>query len=295
MKLAHLFRCTLTCISPKLNTVVTYYMKFRKKLNLKDPKDLKEKILWLKLRDYATNPLIRQCADKYAVRQHIQQQGCEEILIPLIAAYDRVEDIPWDELPNSFVIKWNFGCGFNIICPDKSRLNIPAVIKKMNKWSKTRYHLGYSEMQYKGVPKKILVEEFLKPEHGHLPDDYKVYCFNGEPKATLYMSGRNTKNANAVFMDNDWNFLAETGKAKYSHITELPERPTTFDQMLEYARILSKPFPFVRMDFYEINGKIYFGEMTFTPAGGYDVSQCPIDGKPMGDYLDVTPEITIPN
>lgn len=294
MKLAHLFRCTLTCISPKLNTKVTYRMKFRKKLDLKNPKNLREKILYLKLRDYATHPLIRQCADKYAVRDYIEKQGCGEILIPLIAAYDRVEDIPWEDLPDAFAMKWNFGCGFNLICPDKTKLNIPAAKEKLERWRKTRYHLGYSEMQYKGVPKKILVEKYLKPKSGALPDDYKIYCFHGEPKATLYMSGRHTSSMQAVFMDNDWNLLGETGKKKYVHTTAMPEKPASFEAMLDYARKLSAPFPFVRMDFYEIDGKVYFGEMTFTPAGGYDVSQCLVDGKPMGDLVDHTQEIKNP-
>lgn len=287
MTFAHRFRSLLTRISPVLNTKVTYFMKFKKRLNLKDPKDLKEKILWLKLRDYETNPLVRQCADKYAVRAYILEKGCPEILVPLIASYDSVEEIDWDSLPEAFAMKWNFGCGFNIICPDKSQLDIPQTIEKMEKWGKSKYHLLYSEMQYKDVPKKIIVEQYLKPESGKLPEDYKLYCFNGKPLAVLYLAGRETEHMQAVFMDPQWNLLGETGKAKYKALTELPPKPQALDKMVEYAKRLSEPFEFVRVDFYEIDGQVYFGEMTFTPAGGFEVSQCKINGKTMGELLEI--------
>lgn len=287
MKLAHLFRSALTCISPVLNTKVTYFMKFKKKLDLKNPKDLREKILWLKLRDYETNALVRQCADKYAVRSYIEEKGCPEILVPLIASYDSVDEIDWNALPESFAMKWNFGCGFNIICPDKSKLDIPQTVEKMKKWGKTRYHLGHSEMQYKDVPKKIIVEQYLKPKSGNLPEDYKVYCFHGKPLAILFMAGRHTENMQAVFMDPQWQLLGSTGKAKYKDVADLPGKPAALDKMLEYAQKLSEPFEFVRADFYEIDGQVYFGELTFTPAGGFDVSQCKIDGKPMGEFLQI--------
>lgn len=287
MTLAHLFRSALTCISPVLNTKVTYFMKFKKRLDLKEPKDLKEKILWLKLRDYETNPLVRQCADKYAVRSYVQEKGCEDILVPLIAAYDTVDEIDWEALPEAFAMKWNFGCGFNIICPDKSKLDIPRAVEKLKKWGKTRYHLGYSEMQYKDVPKKIIVEQYLKPESGTLPEDYKIYCFNGKPLAVLFLAGRNTDNMQAVFMDPQWNLLGQTGKAKYKELTAIPSRPVALEQLLKCAEKLSQPFEFVRVDFYEIDGRVYFGELTFTPAGGFDVSQCMIDGKTMGELLEI--------
>ena len=128
-KVEYWFKCILTLISPRLNTMVVYYFKFKKRINLKYPKTLDEKIQWLKLNTYYKNPLVTQCADKYAVRTYIEKCGCKEILNELYGVYDRVEEIPWDSLPNKFVIKWNFGCGQNLICFDKQKLNIEQAKK----------------------------------------------------------------------------------------------------------------------------------------------------------------------
>ena len=157
----------------------------------------------------------------------------------------------------------------------------------MKKWDKVKYYLPYSEMQYKNVPHKILVEKYLKPKNGLLPCDYKFYCFNGKPRAILYITGRYTEHMIVGFFDLNWNYLGSTGKKSYDDIKELPKRPACLEQMIEYARILSEGFAFVRVDLYDFEGKPMFGEMTFTPAGGFDVSECLIDGKEMGDYLEL--------
>ena len=129
--LANIFRKMLTSISPKLNTYVTYRIKFKKSLDLKHPSGLNEKILWLKFNTYWDNPLIRQCADKYRVREYIKKIGCEDILNDLIAVYENVHDVDWDSLPSSFLMKLNIGCGYNIIVPDKSKVNKDRIIEKM--------------------------------------------------------------------------------------------------------------------------------------------------------------------
>ena len=120
--LSDIFRSALTILSPKLNTEVVFFFKFHRRINWKNPQTLNEKILKLKLDSYGSDPKIRQCADKYAVRSYVEAKGLRDMLIPLLAAYDRAEDIVWDTLPEAFALKWNFGCGFNLICTDKKKL-----------------------------------------------------------------------------------------------------------------------------------------------------------------------------
>ena len=285
--LSDIFRSALTILSPKLNTEVVFFFKFHRRINWKNPQTLNEKILKLKLDSYGSDPKIRQCADKYAVRSYVEAKGLRDMLIPLLAAYDRAEDIVWDTLPEAFALKWNFGCGFNLICTDKKKLKQEDAVKTLSRWSRKKYHLGYSEMQYKGVPKKLLAEKYLGTADGALPEDYKFYCFNGEPLAILYMTGRGSEHMQAAFFDLNWNMIGTTGKRNYQSFEATPPAPASLNRMAEAARILSKDFKFVRVDFYDVDGKPFFGEMTFTPAGGFDVSQCRINGQSMGELLKI--------
>lgn len=154
----------LTLISPVLNTKMRYKRAFHRNLDLNNPITLNDKVLWLKLNRYMNNPLVIQCADKYRVRDYIKKCGCEEILIPLIGVWEKVEDIPWDDLPDKFVLKWNFGAGMNIVCTDKSKMNKKKTLKQLKKWGRCKYWLTHSEMQYKYMPKKIVCEELLNTE-----------------------------------------------------------------------------------------------------------------------------------
>lgn len=162
--IANVFRSVLTVISPKLNTKVCYYVKYHRKLDLNNPITLDEKILWLKLNRYMYDPLVIKCADKYAVRQYVQECGCGNILNDLIGVYNSSSEINWDELPNQFVLKWNFGAGMNIICENKNELCKDEVLHQLDVWGKKRPWLGYSEMQYKFAPKKIVCEKLIKQE-----------------------------------------------------------------------------------------------------------------------------------
>lgn len=269
-QIAGVFRCTLTLISPKLNTEVTYFIKFKKRLNLKMPKTLNEKILWLKFNTYWNNPLIKQCADKYMVRKYVEEKQCPEILSRLIGVYDDAEDIPWDSLPESFALKLNVGCGKNIIVSDKKSLDILKTKKILKKWLKERgYYLGYSEMQYKDVKPYILIEEYLGKD-GKLPVDYKFYCFNGKAKYVMVCADRvQGQNAKFYYFDENWNMMPFTHDALKEPDRKI-NKPEGIEQAFEYAEKLSKDFPFVRTDLYIVDGKIYFGELTFTPSGGMD-------------------------
>lgn len=282
----HCYFCFLTILSPTLNTKARYKEAFKKPLDLDNPQSYSEKLLKLKLDSYETNPLVRQCADKYAVRRYIEEKGCPEILVPLIAAYDKPEDIDWDALPDQFAMKWNFGCGFNIICDDKSKLDREAAVRKLKKWSKVKTHLSHSEMQYKNVPKKIIVEQYLKPKQGKLPEDYKLYCFGGKAMYVMICVGREFGHPKFLYYDRDFNFLRNFSSSGMSMPEDFQmEKPEGYDDLFRYADILSAPFPTVRADFYLLNGKVYFGELTFTPAGCVDAKKMPEVEKLFGELI----------
>lgn len=266
-----LFFKTLTRISPALNTKVYYFRKFGKKPNLNNPETFNEKVLKLKLEDYNNNPIVKQCSDKYRVRDFVKNIGCGELLVPLIATYDSPNEIDWESLPDRFAMKWNFGCGFNIVCNDKSKLNKKNVIDQMLKWGGVDYYLSHSEMQYKDVEKKILVEEFLDAgKEKLLPEDYKFYCMNGKCKTVLVCKDRVIgEKAKYFFMSPKWSLYPYSKEAIENPKEEIP-KPNCINTAIEYAEKLSTTFPFVRVDLYIIGEKIYFGELTFTPAAGMD-------------------------
>lgn len=278
-KLGKLFKQTLTRISPKLNTRVLYLIKFKKRINLKDPKTLDEKIQYLKFHDYYKNPLVTQCADKYAVREYVEKCGCGEILNELYGAYDCVDEIPWSDLPNQFVIKWNFGCGQNLIVFDKSKLDIEEAKHKLKEWYKVHdtFYLSYSEMQYKGIVPKLICEKLIETEDGGLPVDYKFYCFGGKADCVLVCSGRDDTGHGAkyYFFDRDWKLKRYNKRGKEAPDNFTLPKPQGIEQLFDYAEKLTQPFPFVRADFYLENGKVTFGELTFTPGGGFDTNRLP--------------------
>ncbi|RSK33699.1 ATP-grasp fold amidoligase family protein [Bhargavaea beijingensis] len=279
------FLSTLSMISPVLNTNITYWYHFKKLPNLKEPRTLNEKLQWLKLNTYADDPLTKQCSDKFAVRDYLIENGHEDKLNELIAVYDSVEEIKWGDLPNKFALKLNFGSQFNIICPNKDLLNIKEAEKKLKKWWKSKFHLIYSEMQYKGTKKKIIVEKYLQPKQGVLPEDYKFYCFNGKAEYVMVCVNRDKGKPEFYFFDRDWKLarLNNWGKEAPNDFT-LP-KPPQIDEAFSLADQLSTPFPFVRVDFYIIDGKIIFGELTFTPSGAVDPNRLPETDLLFGEML----------
>lgn len=255
-------------------------------MDWKEPKDLVQKLLKLKITQYNKDELVKKCADKYAVREFIHECGLDYMLNDLLAAYDDPRDIEWEKLPEQFAIKLNYGCGYNIICRSKAELDSEAAEQKLIKWGKKNPWIDYAELQYKNVPQKILVEKYLEGKDGEAPEDYKVYCFHGQPMAILYISGRGSNQHNGGFFDLEWNYLGNTKKTyKGFDPDKLPEKPGSLNEMTAAAKVLSDGFPFVRVDFYDVDGKAVFGEMTFTPAGSFDVSEISINGKQMGDLL----------
>lgn len=258
----------MSCYMPVRMTEKIYKGLFGKNPDLKNPTSINEKIQYLKLHDYYNNPVVTNCIDKYRIREYLTQKGHAEILPELYGAYDSPEEIPFEKLPDKFVIKCNHGCGFNIICSDKSKLDIAETKRLLGTWLKQDYWKEFAELQYKFINKKIIVEQHL----GDNISTYKFYCFNGEPKV-LYMSanGENGEYDKYYdYFDMGWNHLNVTLRGHENRPDwRSIQPPKNFDKMKELARELCSEFPFVRIDLYNIDGKIYISEMTFIPTGGF--------------------------
>ena len=259
----------LTRVSPLLSTKAMYYIRFKKKLNLDDPKTLNEKILWLKFNTYKNDEVIRICADKYRVRDYLTEKGFGDYLIPLLAVYDEHQAIRWEDLPNKFVLKLNVGSGMNLIVNDKKSLDCSKIENMIHDWMKYDFWTKRAEMQYKDVKPYILIEESIC-ENGVRPVDYKFYCMNGKADSVMVCKERDGKNhPKFFFLDKNWNLLPYTEEA-ILYPDEKIEKPKVIEEAFTLAEKLSKDFPFVRVDLYIVKNRIYFGELTFTPAAGLD-------------------------
>nr|MDD5836981.1 ATP-grasp fold amidoligase family protein [Eubacteriales bacterium] len=245
--------------------VKKYYKKWTgKELDLLNPVTFSQKQQWYKLN--AKMPLMQICADKLAVREYVKDCGYEDLLNDLLGCYDNPNDIDIDSLPNQFVIKASHGSGFNVIVKDKRRLDWKHTRLMLKSWMHQNIAWGGREWVYKDMPRHIIVEKYLEDETGELRD-YKFFCFNGEPRFMQLEVGRYTNHNTRNFYDMDWN-LMPFGKSIPHNPAVVVPKPYLFDEMKRIAKDLCKPFQFVRVDMYQANGKIYFGELTFFPAGG---------------------------
>ncbi|MDO4188921.1 MAG: ATP-grasp fold amidoligase family protein [Lachnospiraceae bacterium] len=237
---------------------------------MNNPKTINDKVLWLKFNTYWNNQLIKDCADKYRVREYIEAKGHADLLNELLGVYEKPEEIDWDSLPNEFVIKLNVGCGCNLVVGDKSKLNIEDTIKTMNSWFKVNHWITYSEMQYKGIKSYIIIEKYLGNPKGEPPVDYKFYCMNGKANSVMVCEDRGKdKKPKFFFMDKDWNKLPLTEEV-FLYPDFVIEKPAKIDEAFSIAEKLSEDFPFVRVDLFIVDDRIYFGELTFTPSAGLD-------------------------
>jgi hypothetical protein len=229
-------------------------------LDLENPQTYNEKLQWLKL--YNRKPDYIQMVDKVEAKKYAASIIGEEHIIPTLAVYDRAEDIDFDMLPQQFVLKCTHDSGGIVICSDKDRLDKAAAIKKLKKGLKKNYYFRNREWPYKNVKPRIIAEKYMTDD-GHELKDYKFFCFDGEPKAMFIASDRFDKNEETKFdfFDMDFNHLPFTNG--HPNATKHIDKPGGFEEMKALAAKLSKGMPHVRADFYDINGKVYFGEMTF--------------------------------
>ena len=277
----------LSYISPKWNTKLWYFKKFGRRLDLNRPATLNEKILKIKLEQYGTDPLVRCCADKFAVREYIKDKGLSEILNELYGVYNSPEKIDWEKLPKRFVLKWNFGCKFNLFCEDKSKFDKKEAQKTLKRWGREDFWAYYSELQYKDVPKRIIAERYLDAGGKTLPEDYKFYCFLGHANCVMVCVGRESGWPKFYFFDRNWVLLRINRDSKEAPESFSLPKPAGMDGAFAYADSLSAPFSFVRVDLYLIQGKTIFGELTFTPSAGLDNRRLPQTDLVFGSMMNV--------
>lgn len=249
-------------------------------LDLENPKGYNEKLQWLKL--YDRKPLYTTLVDKYEVKKYIADLIGEEYVIKTLGIYDKFDDIDFEKLPNQFVMKCTHDSGGIVICKDKTKLDIKKAKKKIEKSLKTNYYYRGREWPYKNVKPRIIIEEYLSDGSGKSINDYKFFCFDGEVKA-LFISSDREEVLKADFYDADFNLLPFT--IEHPNSGKIMEKPKNYEKMKELAETISKGFTHVRVDFYNINGKIYFGEITFFYASGFKKFDPPSWDRTFGDWI----------
>jgi hypothetical protein len=256
-----------------------------KKLNLLNPSTFNEKLQWLKLHD--RNPLYTSYVDKYEVREFIEKTIGKECLVPLLGVYDEVEDVDFSILPDQFVLKPTHTSGNVIICRDKTKLDLIETKKTLIKWLKREYFWYQREWPYKNIKPRIICEELLVNETQEDLIDYKILCFNGEPKCLFLCTDRRSLSGLKVdFYDLNWNPLPF--ERHYPKSGKLIEKPECLEELLELSKTLSRGIPFVRVDFYIVNKQIKFGELTFYPGSGLEEFSPESFDYLLGSWIDLS-------
>lgn len=264
----------LAHVTPRFHVSLRYRLLTGRWLDWKRPRDINEKIQWLKF--YGDTNQWSKLADKYAVRDYVKEKGFEEMLIPLIGKWDNAEKIDWDSLPNQFVMKTNHGSGDAYICTDKSQLDRKLWTKRFSKLLRQKFGKQVGEPHYDKIKPCIIAEKLMDCTKQQIKSsslvDYKVWTFDGKPAYIWVCYNRTKSSCDVAVYDLNWQFHPEYSHSEPHYVLteQIIPRPTSLDKILHAASVLSKGFPVVRMDFYEVEGKPYFGEMTFTPAAGFN-------------------------
>lgn len=262
---------------------IMFYVNMGRRLDLDEPKTMNEKLQWLKL--YDRKPEYTSMVDKILVKDYVSKKIGPQYVAPLLGVWDKVEDIDFDSLPDEFVIKANHSGGnlAVLICPDKAALDVRKAKSYLRKSLRYDVYRAYREWPYKNVQKRFFAEEYL----GKDLVDYKFYCFNGYVDSVLVCIDRQIGDTKFYFFDREWNLKRynQRGKAAPADFT-LP-KPEGIDEMFGLAARLSEGIPFVRVDFYDVNGKVYFGELTFYPSGGFDSKRLPEADLHFGSMINL--------
>lgn len=252
--------------------------------DLNSPKTFNEKLNWLKLCD--RNPLYTTLVDKCAVKQWVVDKIGEQYVIPTLGVWNKFDDIDFDKLPNQFVLKCTHDSGSYVICKDKAKLDKRAARKKLTTALKRNFYYVGREDPYKNVPPRIIAEKYIEDRNGVFVD-YKFSCFNGYVDCVMVCLDRHINDVKFYFFDKDWNLKRLNVRGKNAPEGFTIPKPSCMDEMFEIAAKLSKGIPFVRVDLFECDGKIYFGEMTFFPDSGFDANLLPETDLYFGSLIDL--------
>ncbi len=260
-----------------------YKLAFGRKLNLDNPQAFTEKINWYKL-NYRTE-LMKKCADKYDVRDYVEKKIGKEYLNDCLGIWNSAEEIDFSTLPNKFVLKPTNGSGDVLICKDKAQLDIKKAKKTLSQNKKRHFSSKTREWAYYGLPYRIIGERYIESCDECQIKDYKFFCFNGVPQFLFVASERGTEHLKFDFFDMDWNWLPVTNEHEHNKELKKPER---FEEMIEICKKLSEDFPHVRVDLYEEEGRVFFGELTFYHFGGFTRFEPDEWDFKFGEYFDIT-------
>lgn len=258
----------------ELHLKILFYLHMGRKLDLKNPKTLNEKMQWLKL--YDRRPEYKCMVNKITAKDYAVKMLGSEYVVPLLGVWDKPEDIDFDSLPDKFVLKTNHSGGNTgvIVCKDKSKLNKQDAINKLNKSLRSDISVSLREWVYEGMKKQVFAEVLLESSTGDI-DDYKFYCFDGYADAVLVCIDRQIGEPKFYFFDENWQLKRHNKRGKEAPADFTLPRPENLDEMFRIARLLSKGIPHLRVDLYNVDGKIYFGETTFFTASGFDANRLP--------------------
>ncbi|HAK43467.1 MAG TPA: glycosyl transferase [Clostridium sp.] len=266
---------------------ILYRVKMKKKLNLKNPITYTEKIQWLKLNDRKRE--YTMYVDKYPVRSYIKQKIGGDYLIPLVGGpWKSFDDIDFSKLTDSFVLKTTHDSGGVVICPDKTKLNIKNIKKKLENSLNVNFYWQYREWPYKNVEPCIIAEQYMEDESGYELKDYKFFCFNGIPRIMFIASDRNVQGKETKFDFYDMSFKHLDIKNGHPNAERAIDKPISFEKMKEISKLLSQDIPQVRIDLYDINGKIYFGEMTMFHWSGIESFEPKEWDTILGSWIDLS-------
>lgn len=245
---------------------IMYRLRMGKKLNLNDPQTFNEKLQWLKLHD--RNPLYTTMVDKYEAKKYVASIIGDDYIIPTIGVWDKFDDIDFNTLPNQFVLKCTHDSGGLVICQNKNIFDIDSAKKKINTSLKTNFYWVAREWPYKNVKPRIIAEKYMEDSEDNELRDYKFFAFDGVAKALFIATDRKKKDEETKFDFFDINFKHLDLTNGHPNADEIPHKPKCFDKMIELTQMISKKIPQVRVDFYEVNGKTFFGEITLSHWSG---------------------------
>lgn len=278
---------------PVLVCKIRYRRYFGRKMDLKNPRDINEKISWLEL--FTDTSLWTRCSDKYAVRGYVEEKGLSDILVKLYGKWDRATEIDWEKLPNKFVIKANNGSGTVMVVEDKNKLDFVKTTRMLDRWMSYKQSPTTTEFHYQGIKPCIIAEELLYGDEDERKwstsiVDYKIWCFNGKVDCIWTCTNRTHESTEVALFDRNWNYRPEASifNEHYCEQKHLTPRPTCLDEMIRVAEKLAEPFPCVRVDLYAISGKVYFGELTFTSLGGTMNFYTDAELLRMGQQIDLS-------